>query len=66
MKVKMKMKKTSYKYDVNRPRSTDGQKFSKYIKCLSMMMFLCSKHHLSSILSSIYEKVKQQEKALLI
>ena len=32
---------------------------SKYRKCLTMMMFICIKQHLSNILFSIHENVKQ-------
>ena len=33
-------------------------KYTKYKMCLSMMMAICIKKHLSNIWSSIYEKVK--------
>ena len=54
MKMKMKMKNTTQihlglEMDIN----------SKYKKCLSMMMLICIKQHLSNISSSIHEKVKQ-------
>ena len=54
------------RYDLNRPWSR--RKCSKNKKCLSKMMLLCIKQHLSNIWSSIYEKVKQHQlkKALLI
>ena len=38
MKMKMKMKNISHRYDINRPRSRHGHKYSKYKKCLSIMM----------------------------
>ena len=71
MKMKMKKKNRSHRYDINRPRSRHGHKYSKYKKCLSMMMLICIKQHLSNIWSSIHEKVKQhwgwvEKKALLI
>ena len=59
MKMKMKMKNRSYRYDINRLRSRHGHKYSRYTRCLSMMMLLCIKQHLSNIGSSIHEKVKQ-------
>ena len=64
----MKMKNRSHGYDINRPKSSHEHKYSKYIKCLSMMML---KQHLSNIWSSIHEKVKQhwgsvEKKVLLI
>ena len=46
----MKMKNRSHRH---------GHENSKYRKCLSMMMLICIKHHLSNICSSIHEKVKQ-------
>ena len=30
----MKMKHRSHRYDINRPKSRHGQKYSKYKKCL--------------------------------
>ena len=59
MKMEMKMKKKSHRYGMNRPRSRHGHIYSKYKKCLSKMMLICIKKHLSNIWSSIYEKVKQ-------
>ena len=47
--MKMKVKRRSYKCDINRPRSWHGHKYSKNKKCLSMMMFICIKQHLSNI-----------------
>ena len=43
MKIKMKMKNISHRYYINRPRSRQGHKYSKYNKCLSMILFLCIK-----------------------
>ena len=40
--------KKSHKYDINRPRSKHGHKYSKYEKCLNMMMLSCIKQHLSN------------------
>ena len=53
------MKNRSHRYDINRPRSRHGHKYSEYEKCLSMMMPLCIKQHLGNIWSSIHEKVQQ-------
>ena len=55
----MKMKNRSYRYDINRATSRHGYKYSKYKKCLSKMMLICIKQHLSNIGSSIHENVKQ-------
>ena len=51
--------KRSHKYVVNRPRSWHGHKYSKYKKCLSMIMVICIKHYQSNIWSSIHKKVKE-------
>ena len=49
MKTKMKTEKRSHRYDINRLRPRHGYKYSKYKMCLSMMMLICIKQHLSSI-----------------
>ena len=59
MKMEMKMKNTSRRYDINRTRSSHEHKYSKYKKHLSMMMLTCITQHLSNIWSSIHEKAKQ-------
>ena len=59
MKMKTKMKTDSRKYGINKPSCRHGHKYSKYVKCLSMMMLICIKQHLSNIWSSVYENVKQ-------
>ena len=40
MKMKMRMKNRSYRYDINRPRSRHEHKYSKYKKCLGIMMLI--------------------------
>ena len=60
MKMKLKMKNGSHRYDINRPRPRYGQKYTKYKICLSKMMVICVKQHFSNIWNSIYEKVKQR------
>ena len=55
MKMKMKMKSESHRYDINRPMSRHGRKYSKHNKCLARMMLICIKQNLSSV----YEKIKQ-------
>ena len=59
MKLKMKMKKRSHRYDINRPRFSHGDKYSKCKIFLSKMMLTCIKQHLSNISRSVHEKVKQ-------
>ena len=53
------MKNGSHRYDINRPRPRHEHKYSKYKKCLTIMMVTCIKQHLSNIGSSIHEKVNQ-------
>ena len=59
MKMKMNMKNRLHRYDINRPLSRNGHKYSKY-KCLSMIMLVGIRQHLRNIWSSIYEKGKQK------
>ena len=71
MKMKMrKIKNRSQRYDINRPRTGYRHKYAKYKMCLSIIMVICIKQHLSNIWSSIRKKVKHTEaelkKALLI
>ena len=54
--MRLKMKRGPHRYDVNRTRHIQGHEQTKYKKCLSMMMPLCIKEHLSNIWSSIHEK----------
>ena len=57
--MKLKIKNRSHRCEINKPRSRHGHKYSESKKCLSMMMLIYIKQHLSNIWSSIYEKVKQ-------
>ena len=41
-------KNKSHRYDINRPRSSHGHKYSKYKKRLTMIMFICIKQHISN------------------
>ena len=54
----MKMKNRSHRHDINRPRPRHGHRKSKYRKCLSMMILIYIKQHLSNISSSIHKEVK--------
>ena len=49
MKMKMKMQNRSHRFDIKRPRSRHWHKYSKHKKCLSMLLFICIKQHLSNI-----------------
>ena len=59
MKMTLKMKNRLHRYDINRPRPRHGNKYTKYKMCLSIMMAIYIKQHLSNIWSSIHEKVKE-------
>ena len=59
MKKMLKMKKRSHRYDINRPRPTNGHKYTKYKMCFSVMMVICIMKHPNNIWSSIHKKVKQ-------
>ena len=45
MKMEMKMKNTSHRYDINRTRFSHEHKYSKYKKHLSMTMLTCITQH---------------------
>ena len=60
IKMELKIKNRSQRYDINICKPRHGPKESKFRKCLSIMMFICIKQHISYISSSIHEKLKQQ------
>ena len=49
MKIRLKMKNKSHRYDIIRARPRYGHKYTKYKMCLSIMMVLCIKQKLSNI-----------------
>ena len=49
VKMRLKMKHRSHKYDINRTRPRHGHKYTKYKMCLSIMMVICIKQHLGNI-----------------
>ena len=49
MKMKIKMKNRSHRYDINRPRSRHGHKYGTCKKYLTMMMVIYIKKHVSNI-----------------
>ena len=53
------MKNRAQRYDIKKPRPRHGHKYTQYKICVSIMMVICIKQHLSNIRSSIYEKIKQ-------
>ena len=48
MEMRLKMKNRSHRYNINRPRPTHGHNILN-VKCLSKMMTMCTKQHLSNI-----------------
>ena len=59
MKMRLKMKNRSHRYDIRKPRPSHGHKYTKYKMYFSILMVICLKQHLSNIWSSIHVKVKQ-------
>ena len=57
MKMGLKMKNRSQRYDVNRLRPRHGHRYNERKICLSMMI-ICIKQHLSNIWSLIHKKIK--------
>ena len=57
--MKVKKKNRSHRYNINRPTSRHMLTYTKYKKCLSMMMLVCIKQHPTNAWSSVYEKVKE-------
>ena len=56
MKMNMKMKNRSHRYNINRPRSRHGNKYSKYKKYLSIVMLICIKEHLQKTFEAQFMK----------
>ena len=46
MNMNMKKKNGSHRYNINRPRSRHGHKYSKFKTCLIMKILICIKQHL--------------------
>ena len=49
IKMKINMKKRLHRHNINRPRSRHRHKYSKYEKCLTMVMRTCIRQHLVNI-----------------
>ena len=43
------IKNRSHRYEISRPRPTNGYRYTKYKMCLSIMMVICIMQHLSNI-----------------
>ena len=62
--MKKKIKSRAHRYNINRPKSRHGRKYSKYKRFLSMMVFTYIKQHLSNIWNSIHEKLSNTKAEL--
>ena len=60
MKMRLKMKNSLHKYEINKPRPRHGHKYTKHKICDNRMMVICIKQHLSNTESSLPENVEQQ------
>ena len=61
----MQMKNRSHRYDIDRPKSWHGHKYSKYKKRLSMVMLMCIKQHLSHWKKSVAHKKECRQKVAI-
>ena len=58
--MKVKKKSRSHKYDINRSTFRNGLTYAiKHKMCLSIMMLISIKQHVTNTCDSIYEKVKE-------
>ena len=64
IKIKTKLKNRSHRYDINSHRSRHGHECSKYKKCLTMVMLVCIKQHLSNIEAQFMVKLSNTEAEL--
>ena len=64
--MKMKKKNRSHRYDINRPKSIPGYKYSKYKTCFSIIMLIyvlsTPRHHLK--LTQFMKKLSKTEAEL--
>ena len=64
MKMKMKINNILHIENINRTRSRHGDKYSKYKKCFSMIMLICVKRHLSSIMKKLSNTEAELKKSV--
>ena len=50
MKMRLKRKNRSHRYDINRPRPRQGHRCTKYRMCIIILMVTCIKQLTSNIL----------------
>ena len=62
MKMKVKIKNRSHRYDINWRRPRHGPQYTKYKMYLNIIMVICIKQHLSNIWSSIKKKAYDKQK----
>ena len=56
--MKMQIKSHgSHRYDINRPWSRHGHKYSEHKKCPNVMMLICIKQHLSNTEAELKKSV---------
>ena len=55
--MRLKMKDRSHRSDINRAMLRNRHKYTKYKICLSIVVVIWIKHHLSNISSSVDEEV---------
>ena len=57
----MKMKSRSHRYDINRPMSRHGRQYSKYKKCLTMMVLTCISNTYATFEAQFMKKLNNTE-----
>ena len=61
MKMRLKMKTRSQRYNIKRPRPKHGPKYTKYKMCCSIMMVICIKQYLSLFEAQFIKKLSNTE-----
>ena len=64
MKIRLKMKNRSHRYDINRPRPRHGQRYTKYKMYLSIMMVICIKQHQATFEAQFMKRLSNTEAEL--
>ena len=62
--MKVKIKNRSHRYDINRPKSRQGHKFSIYNKCLTMILLTCIKQRQTTFEAQFMKKFSNTEAEL--
>ena len=61
MKMNIEKEYTLHRYHLNRTRPLHGYRHTKYKTCLTIMVLICIRQHLSNIWSSIHETLSNTE-----